>query len=88
MLDQMVRHLSHRCEPDQLACARARLRRIREYIHLATLECAERKAGGTSIARQSSSAMPSIILGALASNVARTGTLRHLAGKARSRLAT
>src|SRR5262245_37868658 len=53
MLDEMVRLLSHRYEPDQLACARARLKRVREYIHLARLECAERKVGRTSIARQS-----------------------------------
>jgi hypothetical protein len=51
-LEQMVQHLSVRYEPDRLACRRANLKRVRHYIHLATLECAARKAGLGSAAEQ------------------------------------
>ena len=44
-LKQMEQHFSHRCEPDQIVVTRAKLERVRNYIHAAMLECAARNIG-------------------------------------------
>jgi hypothetical protein len=46
-LEQIERQLSHRYEPEELCSTQASLKRIRDYIRLAKVECEAREAGLT-----------------------------------------